>query len=82
MHEWRPTASIHQGYHPQKGGADMKRSLHAGKKQSEGFGLNLFSDDELSEIHLATLEVLQYTGTLPKRHLRSHHGICTLRNDG
>jgi trimethylamine--corrinoid protein Co-methyltransferase len=40
----------------------MKRSLHAGKIQSGGFGLNLFSDDELHEIHLATLEVLQHTG--------------------
>ena len=40
----------------------MKRSLHAGKRQSGGFGLNLFSDDELHEIHLATLEVLQHTG--------------------
>jgi trimethylamine--corrinoid protein Co-methyltransferase len=36
--------------------------LHAGKNQSGGFGLNLFSDDELHEIHLATLEVLQHTG--------------------
>lgn len=42
----------------------MKRSLHAGIKQSGGFGLNLFSDDELHEIHLATLEVLQHTGVL------------------
>ena len=40
----------------------MKRSLHAGKHQSGGFSLNMFSDDELHEIHLATLEVLQHTG--------------------
>jgi trimethylamine--corrinoid protein Co-methyltransferase len=40
----------------------MKRSLHAGKTQNGGFSLNLFSDDELHEIHLATLEVLQHTG--------------------
>ena len=40
----------------------MKRNLHAGKKQSGGLGLKIFTDDELYEIHLATLEVLQKTG--------------------
>lgn len=40
----------------------MKRNLHAGKRQSGGFSLNIFSDDELYEIHLATLEVLKETG--------------------
>ena len=40
----------------------MKRNLHAGKKQSGGLSLNVFSDDELYEIHLATLEVLEKTG--------------------
>lgn len=40
----------------------MKRNLHAGKRLSGGAGLKLFSDDELYEIHLATLEVLQKTG--------------------
>ena len=40
----------------------MKRNLHAGKRQSGGLSLNVFSDDELYEIHLATLEVLQKTG--------------------
>jgi len=40
----------------------MKRTLHAGKRQSGGFSLNVFSDDELYEIHLATLEVLEKTG--------------------
>lgn len=40
----------------------MKRNLHAGKRSSGGFSLNIFSDDELYEIHLATLEVLQETG--------------------
>ena len=40
----------------------MKRNLHAGKHLSGGFGLNIFSDDELREIHLATLEVMQKTG--------------------
>ena len=40
----------------------LRRNLHAGKRQSGGFSLNIFSDDELYEIHLATLEVLQKTG--------------------
>jgi trimethylamine--corrinoid protein Co-methyltransferase len=40
----------------------MRRNLHAGKRQSGGFSLNVFSDDELDEIHLATLEVLEKTG--------------------
>lgn len=40
----------------------MKRNLHAGKRQSGGLGLKIFTDDELYEIHLATLEVLQTTG--------------------
>jgi trimethylamine--corrinoid protein Co-methyltransferase len=40
----------------------MIRSLHAGGGQTRGFSLNVFSDDELEDIHLATLEVLQKTG--------------------
>ena len=40
----------------------MLRTLHAGKKQSGGVSLNIFTDDELFEIHLATLEVLEKTG--------------------
>jgi len=40
----------------------LKRNLHAGKRQSGGLGLKIFTDDELYEIHLATLEVLQETG--------------------
>ena len=40
----------------------MKRSLHAGKRKSDGFSLNVFTDDELHELHLATLEVLEETG--------------------
>jgi trimethylamine--corrinoid protein Co-methyltransferase len=42
----------------------MKRNFHVGKKRSQGFGLSAFSDDELYEIHLATLEVLDKTGLL------------------
>jgi trimethylamine--corrinoid protein Co-methyltransferase len=40
----------------------MKRTLHAGKTQRAGLGLRIFSDDELYDIHLATLEVLEHTG--------------------
>ena len=40
----------------------MKRGLKAGKKHSGGFGLNVFTDDELYEIHMATLEVLKISG--------------------
>jgi trimethylamine--corrinoid protein Co-methyltransferase len=38
--------------------------LHAGKRLSGGAGLNLFTEDELYELHLATLEVLEKTGLL------------------
>jgi trimethylamine--corrinoid protein Co-methyltransferase len=40
----------------------MIRSVQAGTKKSGGFSLNVFTDDELDDIHLATLEVLQKTG--------------------
>ena len=40
----------------------MKRNLHAGKRLSGGLRLQVFTDDELDEIHLATLEVLEKTG--------------------
>jgi len=40
----------------------MKRNLHAGIMQSGGFSLKPFTDDELYEIHLATLEVLSDVG--------------------
>jgi trimethylamine--corrinoid protein Co-methyltransferase len=40
----------------------MRRTIHAGKKKSGGLSLNFFTDDELYEIHLATLEVLERTG--------------------
>ena len=42
----------------------MKRNIFAGKRQSGGLGLNLFTNDELEEIHMATLEVLEKTGLL------------------
>jgi len=47
-----------------KGGAALKRNLHAGKKPAGGLGFKVFTEDELYEIHLATLEVLENTGLL------------------
>lgn len=40
----------------------MKRRKKAGIQRNSGFSLNLMTDDELNEIHLATLEVLGNTG--------------------
>lgn len=40
----------------------MKRTLHAGGLQSRGVRLKMFTEDELDEIHLATLEVLDKVG--------------------
>ena len=40
----------------------MIRSIQAGKRQRGGCSFNVFSDDELYDIHLATLEVLERTG--------------------
>jgi len=40
----------------------MKRNLHAGGTRSGGLGLSIFTEAELQDIHLATLEVLAQTG--------------------
>lgn len=40
----------------------MLRSPHAGTCQSGGFSLNVLTQEELRQIHLATLEVLEHTG--------------------
>ena len=40
----------------------MRRNPRAGARSSGGFRLEVFTDDELQEIHLATLEVLSRTG--------------------
>ncbi len=40
----------------------MRRNLFAGKMQTGGLGLKLFTDQDLEQIHLATLEVLERTG--------------------
>ena len=40
----------------------MKRNLFAGHRRSGGLSLDVFTADELQDIHLATLEVLERTG--------------------
>ena len=40
----------------------MKPNLQAGKKPKDGLGFQVFSEDELNQIHLATLKVLEHTG--------------------
>ena len=40
----------------------MKRNVHAGRRRSGGLRLDVFTEDELHDIHLATLEVLERTG--------------------
>ena len=40
----------------------MKRNLSAGLHQCAGVGLDLFSEDDLKQLHLATLEVLSEVG--------------------
>ena len=40
----------------------MKRNLHAGGMRSRGLSVNVFTESELDDIHLASLEVLERTG--------------------
>jgi trimethylamine--corrinoid protein Co-methyltransferase len=40
----------------------VKRNLHAGGTRSRGLSVNVFTEAELDDIHLATLEVLERTG--------------------
>ncbi|MCP4694413.1 MAG: hypothetical protein GY859_40665 [Desulfobacterales bacterium] len=40
----------------------MKRRLKVGKRRNSGFSLNVMTDDEVHEIHLATLEVMKDVG--------------------
>lgn len=40
----------------------MRRNILAGRKSNCGFSLNVLTDDECYEVHLATLEVLEKTG--------------------
>jgi len=47
---------------PANGGAAVKRNLHAGRPSSGGLSLNVFTEAELDDIHLSSLEVLERTG--------------------
>ena len=40
----------------------MKRNLHAGRPRSGGLSLSVFTEAELDDIHLGSLEVLERTG--------------------
>lgn len=40
----------------------VKRQLNAGIQPTRGMSLSVFSNDELNDVHLATLELLQQTG--------------------
>ena len=43
----------------------MKRNMRAGKGRSGGLEFKVFNDDEMDDIHLATLEILEKTGLEP-----------------
>ena len=40
----------------------LKRNLHAGGARSRGLSVSVFTESELDDIHLATLEILERTG--------------------
>ena len=40
----------------------MKRNLFAGRRRSDGVRFEVFTEDEITDIHLGTLEVLERTG--------------------
>lgn len=60
------------------------RGIHAGSTRLEGIGLNMFTDDELYDIHLATLDVLWNIGVKVEseeaREIFYSNG-CTLNRD-
>ena len=40
----------------------VKRAAQAGRRRNDGLSLNVFTPDEIDDIHLATLEVLERAG--------------------
>ena len=57
----------------------MKRRLKVGKNRNSGFSLNVITDDECHEIHLATLEVMKDVGVFVENDEaldRYHDGGC------
>ena len=47
---------------PASGGVPVKRNLHAGRPSSGGLSLTVFTEAELDDIHLGSLEILERTG--------------------
>jgi trimethylamine---corrinoid protein Co-methyltransferase len=56
----------------------MKHNLFAGKKRTLGLSLNFFTDDELEDIHLGTLEILEKTGIF----IESEEALDMFENGG
>ena len=66
----------------------MKRNMRAGKSRNGGLEFKVFTDDELDEIHLATLEILEKTGLFVLEHIvlgidrnGVGFGTCVLRKE-
>lgn len=59
----------------------MKRRFKVGKNRNSGFSLNVMTDDEIHEIHLATLEVMKDVGVYVENDEaldRFHDGGCNV----
>jgi trimethylamine--corrinoid protein Co-methyltransferase len=56
----------------------VKRNVSAGRSAWQGFGLKIFSDDDLYQIHLATLEVLEHSGL----YVQSNEAMDIFENGG
>ena len=54
----------------------MKRSRHAGRTRGGGLSLNVFTPDEIDDIHVVTLDVLERTGVIVVREKAIRTG-CT-----
>jgi trimethylamine--corrinoid protein Co-methyltransferase len=56
----------------------MRRNARGGGRKSGGFRLEVFTSDELQEIHLATLEVLSQTGVV----VEDEEALATFEDGG
>jgi trimethylamine:corrinoid methyltransferase-like protein len=54
------------------------RNAHAGRTRSGGFALRVFTPDEFEDVHLRTLEVLEWTGVF----VSEHEGLETFAAGG
>ncbi len=52
----------------------VKRNLYSDVSISGGFGFDVFTDNEIDKIHLATLEVMEKTGLYVGRRSSGHSG--------